>query len=243
MSEVEIPYGWEVASGRIVHVDDAFRGKACNCVCPGCGSSLIAKKGEKKANHFAHAGGCICKGYLETLIHKTSKQIIKDANTIRVPSLALYEIGLNGRIQKKYPIIDTSSQFIKYDSCAKEEQIRREYFVIQPDLILKKGERSLIVEITVTHPIDSEKESKIIELGYSALEINLSWVGIDFVYAELRKTILNTLNYSKDHTTVIPFKKWINNEKFNALASRLRNSGKHVSPDTASGPHPYNMYV
>lgn len=240
MPEVKIPYGFEVTSARIIHIDEAVRGKACNCICPNCKSPLLARKGPENVNHFAHEGDRICNGYLETLLHKTSKQIIKDANTIRLPSLALYTLNSNGRIRKKYTIVDVSSQFIKYDHCDDEEYIRREDVIIKPDLILKKGERPLIIEIVVTHPIDAKKADKIIKLGCSALEINLSWVGIDFEYKALRNMILNRLNFFSKDQTYISFKKWINNERFNKLANKLRQNGMIVKPDKASGGHPYD---
>lgn len=55
-----ILYGRSVATGELVHVDDAPNGKACGCVCPdpGCSQPLIARNdGKKKIHHFAHIGG------------------------------------------------------------------------------------------------------------------------------------------------------------------------------------------
>lgn len=240
MSEIKIPYGLEVVSGRIIHISQAVRGKACNCVCPSCGSTLLARKGPQNPAHFAHEGDRICGGYLETLLHKTSKQIIKESHTIRLPSLALYTLDTNGRIKSKHSIVEVSNQFVSYDQCIEEEYIHTEDITIRPDLILKKGERPLLIEIAVTHHIDSEKEEKLIKSGYSALEIDLSWVGIDFDYKDLRNTILNRLNIPSKDQTSMPFKRWINNDKFNRMADSLRNSGETVKPEIASGRHPYD---
>jgi hypothetical protein len=242
MSVIKIPYGLEVPTGRIIHVGEAVRGKACNCVCLGCGSPLLARKGPQNPPHFAHEGDRICGGYQETLLHKTSKQIIRESYTIRLPSLALYTLGTNGRITGKYSIIEVKNQFIKYDQCVEEEYVYAEGIMFKPDLILKKRDTPLIIEIAVTHHVDSEKEAKIINSGYSALEIDLSWVGLDFNYKELRNIILNRLNIPSKDQISTPFKRWINNEKFNKVANGLRSSGKTIKPETVSGPHPYDDF-
>ncbi|MBQ9994386.1 MAG: hypothetical protein IJP17_06710 [Clostridia bacterium] len=48
--------------GRIVHISEAMRGTACDCVCPSCGDSLIAKKGDDLVHHFAHISRDDCIG-------------------------------------------------------------------------------------------------------------------------------------------------------------------------------------
>jgi hypothetical protein len=42
-------------SGRLVHVDQAIRGKS-NLSCPYCGREVLARKGDELSWHFAHAG-------------------------------------------------------------------------------------------------------------------------------------------------------------------------------------------
>ena len=73
MTTLLIPYGLD-ADGRIVHVDDVPRGKACGARCASCESELVAKKGDQKIHHFAHyqATGHGCEGCL----HKTAKRIL-----------------------------------------------------------------------------------------------------------------------------------------------------------------------
>lgn len=70
-----ILYGRSVATGELVHVDDAPNGKACGCVCPdpGCGQPLIARNnGKKKIHHFAHIGGT-CAWSAEYLLAKVKE--------------------------------------------------------------------------------------------------------------------------------------------------------------------------
>lgn len=42
------------SAGAIRFVGDVPRGLACGCFCPGCGSPLVAKRGETNIWHFAH---------------------------------------------------------------------------------------------------------------------------------------------------------------------------------------------
>ena len=72
MTTLLIPYGLN-ADGRIVHVDDVPRGKACGARCASCDSDLVAKKGKERIHHFAHyQANHGCEGWL----HKTAKRIL-----------------------------------------------------------------------------------------------------------------------------------------------------------------------
>ena len=84
MTEPRLTYGLD-SNGRLVHVDDVLRGMACNCTCPGCGAPLIARKGEKKQHHFAHANGADCAGARMTALHMLAQQIIEEEKQIRTP--------------------------------------------------------------------------------------------------------------------------------------------------------------
>lgn len=53
MAEVLIPFAID-KHGRMVEVFDVPRGQNCDCRCPSCGQSVIARQGERTAWHFAH---------------------------------------------------------------------------------------------------------------------------------------------------------------------------------------------
>ena len=61
------------SSGNIVHVDAVPRGKYCGCVCPACEAPLVARKGEVKAHHFAHANN---QPACESALHATAKLML-----------------------------------------------------------------------------------------------------------------------------------------------------------------------
>ena len=84
MAELKLTYG-KNQDGRLVHVDDVPSGLACDCTCPECGAQLIARKGEKRQNHFAHANGADCAGARMTALHMLAQQIIQDERKIRTP--------------------------------------------------------------------------------------------------------------------------------------------------------------
>lgn len=88
-----ILYGRSVATGELVHVDDAPNGKACGCVCPdpGCGQSLIARNnGKKKIHHFAHIGGT-CAWSAEYLLAELALEVISKRGSVWFPELS-YEV-------------------------------------------------------------------------------------------------------------------------------------------------------
>lgn len=85
-----ILYGRSVATGELVHVDDAPNGKACGCVCPdpGCGQPLIARNnGKKKIHHFAHIGGT-CAWSAEYLLAELALEVIRERGRVWFPELS-----------------------------------------------------------------------------------------------------------------------------------------------------------
>ncbi|WP_461516620.1 hypothetical protein [Porticoccus sp.] len=54
MDELLIPFGYDKNTGAIVEPEDAARGRACNCICPGCCAPLVSRHSEVKRSHFAH---------------------------------------------------------------------------------------------------------------------------------------------------------------------------------------------
>jgi len=56
LKELHIPYGIERDTSKIIEPEDAIRGRACNCICPGCGAPLLSRhpQADDKRIHFAH---------------------------------------------------------------------------------------------------------------------------------------------------------------------------------------------
>jgi len=68
---------------------------------------------------------------------------------------------------------------------------------IVPDVLIRVGERLLMIEIWVTHKIDDAKRKKIEDAGISTIEINLSnenrMIGMD----DMRKILLDNVEYKQ----------------------------------------------
>jgi len=54
MAELLIPFGIHKTTGEIVEPEDALKGRACNCICPGCSAPLLSRHPKVKREHFAH---------------------------------------------------------------------------------------------------------------------------------------------------------------------------------------------
>lgn len=56
MKELHIPYGINRQSRMIIEPEDAERGRACGCLCPGCEAPLLSRhpKRDDRRIHFAH---------------------------------------------------------------------------------------------------------------------------------------------------------------------------------------------
>lgn len=192
---------YALKNNELKHISEVESGKACNCVCPGCGSVLIAKKGKKVIHHFAHYNGDLCKYGYETSLHMAAKRIISEAKKFTVPP-----------IYDKFPISDkvikrTNSIEISVDSVELEKYMGD----IIPDIIIYSGNKKIMVEIFVSHAIDEEKEKKIKEHNISTIEIDLSNKKDIISEEELREILLNNSD----------LKRWVYNSTTNSIVQKF----------------------
>ena len=120
MAELKLTYG-KNQDGRLVHVDDVPSGLACDCTCPECGAQLIARKGEKRQNHFAHANGADCAGARMTALHMLAQQIIQEEKRIRKPWFKDY--------------YEEASKLISFESVLLEQQFKTAEINRRPDCV------------------------------------------------------------------------------------------------------------
>lgn len=84
-------------TGRPLHISDAERGLKCDCLCPVCRRTLVARKGSRQ-HSFAHypqdvRSSCATAG--ETLLHRFAKDILAREKYIMRPAMsARDELGL-----------------------------------------------------------------------------------------------------------------------------------------------------
>lgn len=71
--------------GKLISINEAKRGLACNCICPACKSVLIARKGDVRIPHFAHYKNNSCETGFQTSIHLLAKELINEKKMIKIP--------------------------------------------------------------------------------------------------------------------------------------------------------------
>ena len=197
---LELPFG--LRGERLVHISEVEAGLACACVCPACGHPLVARKGARRAHHFAHAGGAECAHGLQTALHLAAKQALESERRMRLP-----EVLLSFEYSHKPPWRLQPPALVRFD----EVRLERRLSDIVPDVLIYVQGRPLLVEIAVTHAVDEAKLQKIRRLGISALEITLS----DF---EREPT---PLNLRREVVASTRSKQWLYNARAESVRARL----------------------
>lgn len=172
MATLLIPYG--LVDGRIVHIDDVPRGKACGARCASCDSELVAKKGGERIHHFAHyhANGHGCEGWL----HKTAKRILYERITRSMRWRSSVPIAWSCQV-KESPS-DTRPTFVhEIDLLGKGilNNARLEQYLptwnIRPDITLMAGDTPKgLIEVVDTH----RPEPPVLASGLPVIEVHVS---------------------------------------------------------------------
>ena len=173
---------WAIgANSKPAHISEVERGLKCACICPMCGSDLVAKQGKVQEHHFAHAKGAECAHAVETALHLAAKDILAKRKEIVLPAV---EITFPHSTRRT---VIAPEQRYAIESVNVEQKLGS----IIPDVIARIKGRELLVEITVTHRVDGGKLKKIKELGLSCIEIDLSDIQRDLSRDNLEKVVTN----------------------------------------------------
>lgn len=238
-TKLKLPYG--LRDGQLQHISQVATGLACGCTCPGCGALLVARNtaGNVKVAHFAHYKAEECSTGLQTALHYAAKDIIARHQQLRLPSASGYfrfteayrasftfdispyedylfeSTGYNeeaGFIQSEYA--DASGYFFQSRVIPVDEVVlEKRAGDIIPDVLVRSGEKWLLVEVAVAHFVDAEKRKKIQALGLSAVEIDLSKTRRDVELAELEALIIESEKQ----------KKWLNNPALEQVLEQRRH--------------------
>ncbi|MBV1776013.1 hypothetical protein KSF73_09840 [Burkholderiaceae bacterium DAT-1] len=216
-------------AGNSVAIQDVPRGLACECYCPACGHSLVAKKGNVKAWHFAHASGSDCASGAMTALHLAAQQMIKSESKMMLPILSetYSSRALNDALVSRTET--QNERLIHFEEVTLEKHLGD----IRPDAIGIDEISRYFIEVAVTHFVDEEKRNKIILHNEPALEINLSLVEVD-TWDTLHQAVISGVEY----------KNWIHHPdlevmqtqakraveiEIQAINSKLQNSQKSSS--------------
>ena len=158
------------SDGKSVYIDDVPNGKKCGCFCKECGCALVAKQGNVKAHHFAHANGNDSIKCSQTALHLLAKEIVAEEK--RIPVVA------NGAIT-----------FVSVEFVEQEKNLGD----IRPDLYAEFQGKAIAVEIYVSHAVDEEKINKIKSCGITTFEIDLSKLFFE-TREEVKQAVYDTAN-------------------------------------------------
>jgi hypothetical protein len=162
MSDIKLTLG--LREGVLVDVANAERGLACACVCPSCKERLVARKGKITRHHFAHQRGVQCDKAVETALHFAAKEILAVNREILLPA-----VYIRFSSHRDPVVLAEEGNFV-----LDEVRLERRTGDIIPDVLAFCRGIPLMVEIRVTHAVDSAKLQKIRAMGISAVEIDLS---------------------------------------------------------------------
>ncbi len=155
--------------GRLVSVEEVARGKACDCCCPLCGEVLIARQGDVRAWHFAHASGGDCGAAAEGALHLAVKQLIVQEGKILVPALearASHRLD-DGRLGEAALVRPAETWMLV--------GTRPEVAVgaLRIDVAATHDGAPIFIEVAATHLVDDAKRLALAGLGVACFEIVL----------------------------------------------------------------------
>ncbi|MCP1675684.1 hypothetical protein J2T57_002834 [Natronocella acetinitrilica] len=155
--------------GHLVSVLEVVNGKACGCACPVCGGQLVARQGEVRAWHFAHASASHCDGAAETVLHLAAKELILRRQGMMLPGATATATHRLPDGRQATATAELLPAWADFEAVHVEKAFRE----LRPDLLVTLGGKPMFVEVAVTHFIDAIKETRIQELGIPTVEIAL----------------------------------------------------------------------
>lgn len=167
-----LQYGLD-ADGNLRHISEVGNGLSCNCVCPNCGESLIAKNdGLVKVAHFAHSKGVECEGACMSRIHILAQIFFQEQKWINLPEKKHSFLGKTKSISPRRKV-----QFIDVKL---ERHHKIDSKTLIPDCVgIDRNGKELWIEIVVTHGIDAQKKQFIIDHDIACVEFDLRGLSPD----------------------------------------------------------------
>jgi len=165
-SKLKLVFGTDTSTSQILHISEVPSGKACNCICPQCGSALVAKKGKIKQHHFSHDNLDDCGLQNESFLHLYAKRVLARESTVTLPE---FEIRHQGRAAR------LPGAKVQFDSIQDEAPLGS----YRADAIATLRNHTLVIEFAVTHSCDDEKIAYINSIQQSAIELDLSQTPLD----------------------------------------------------------------
>ena len=173
-----VPFG--LRDGRVWAPSEVARGKACDCVCPGCLAPLAAKAqtSRRKRPHFAHLAQTDCHTGCETGIHLRAKQIIEDRRELLLPAWIgdLLEMPNPPQARDDGGQLHEGRIVEMPASRVALLKVQPECWLgsYKPDIYALDATGELLIEIRVTHAVDDKKAERVQARAHRMIEIDLS---------------------------------------------------------------------
>lgn len=250
-------FGWaKNKDGKTVCVSDVPRGISCDCLCPHCGAPLLARKGNVRKHHFAHAKGMECQHGYEASVHLLAKEVFQETKTLCLPRFAVRREYATG----KERILIHNSRRSKNRDCEIHDpeliELMRDYAAdtpfyaddkqkppvtfdeilveqfrgdVKPDAVAIKDGHELFVEFMFSHAVDNDKYEKLVGSESACVEIDLSNVKLK----NDRDSDFNTMaKYLTDKSNI----RWIYYPKaIEKIREKLKNTKWKNHEETSSG--------
>ncbi|WP_045398674.1 competence protein CoiA family protein [Vibrio campbellii] len=154
-----VPFGLRTQDQTFVDVADVVRGKSCGCICPSCHIPLIARQGEEKQWHFAHASRKVegtdkeCDFSFFVSVRMMARQVIETGISIVLPE---YRSSLTKQAKGKHfkeDFLVAKSSTILLDNVDKEASFEK----CIVDVVGRVGEFTFVIYFThPNRPLPSE---------------------------------------------------------------------------------------
>lgn len=164
-----VPFGLNSADGTLVDVADVPRGAKCGCICPSCKTPLIARQGEDKGWHFAHASRHVyentqneCEFSFYVSVRLMARQIIGSELEIGLPEykdcISEYDARTGRSVSECFTV--TPARRIRLSNTEVEQSLSG----IPVDVIGQVGDFRFVIYFThpcrdipveITRPIDT----------------------------------------------------------------------------------------
>lgn len=181
MASKRLNLTYALKDGIITHISNVERGLKCGCSCPACGETLIARKGQHVAHHFAHQTTKDCEYGYESSLHLAAKEILSQVKKMTIPPVYIhFPYSYKGKI------LLCKAKEITFDRVELEQRFNN----VVPDVVVYAGTKRLFIEIFVTHCVDAEKLDKLRAADISTIEINLSRIDHSVTTEELTTLLI-----------------------------------------------------
>ena len=200
--QLRVPFG--LRGEELFEPGAVPNGKACGCVCPACGRKLVAYNQGKvrTTQYFGHEPGVDCAKGRESALHLAGKAALMAARAMRLPAVRLTEKPFTGGnfrrsdiaifepvAEARYLLVEDEVPIavpLKQKPVAQKRQpdlfeadppsdpVPDGSTMLRADLRASNGSRVDLIEIRVTHAVDTYKQALLQDAGLRCIEVDLS---------------------------------------------------------------------